>query len=101
MDATLIAYLAGIFDGEGSVGMWSQGARQNRRFEMHVKMAHEPTIDLLVATFGGGKQIRPPEKKGWQPQWSWRISRQPARKAYEQMKPYLRIKTGETKWQSS
>jgi hypothetical protein len=91
MRDTDIAYLAGIIDGEGSIGMSSGGAGI-RRFVIEVKMTDEMTIRLLHAAFGGNVITRTPANPLWKPLWRWRVTGTAARQAYQQLCPYLRIK---------
>jgi len=86
-----LAYLAGIIDGEGSVGNHSAGVGK-RRFVIEVKMTDEPLIDWLVATFGGFKQFRPKQNIKWKDQWRWRVQGKSAESLYAQVLPHLRIK---------
>ena len=88
-----LIYLAGLLDGEGCVGSYSKGVGTvTKRFEIAVKMTHEPTIDWLVVTFGGTKVSRKPQKSHWRPQYRWRMTDYEARASYTKVKPWLRIK---------
>jgi hypothetical protein len=93
-DALLLAYLAGIVDGEGSIGTLSKGPSKPRVFFIEVKMTSEEIIDLLHATIGGHKASRPSTTGRWKNQWRWRVTCRAARAAYVKLKPYLRLKTG-------
>jgi hypothetical protein len=87
-----MAYLAGILDGEGHLGMYSRGqGRKKLRPVMEVKMTDKQVIELLAATFGGSvyKTALVPGRKQ---QWRWRIKDNRALGAHKAMLPYLRIK---------
>jgi len=84
-----LSYLAGLVDGEGSVG-WHSSGKGRKRFVIEIKMTDEALIDWLCNTFGGHKQYRPSKK--WQDQWRWRIQNTSAVDLYEQLKPLLKIK---------
>jgi len=89
------SYLAGLLDGEGCVGHFRNGATKPRmRFSIEIKMAHEPTIDWLVATFGGSKISRPAQNARWKPQWRWRVTDNAAKELYDKISPLLKIKGG-------
>src|SRR5712671_4828910 len=95
----LLAYLAGIFDGEGSVGFYSGGKGRISRtyvFTMEVKMTYKPIIDLFYETFGGSVGFRKKYKSHYKDQWRWRVVGPKARDTFMQLKPYLRLKTIET-----
>lgn len=92
MDYDLV-YLAGLVDGEGSAGYFSE--RKNVKvFTIEVKMTSEEVIDWLVGTFGGNKVARKSTNVNWQNQWRWRIRRQVAEALYKRLEPHLKIKAG-------
>lgn len=52
-DAVMLAYLAGIIDGEGHVAYHSKGLKKKRRrFTIEVSMTYLPIIQLLQANLG-------------------------------------------------
>jgi hypothetical protein len=89
MNTPLIAYLAGIIDGEGSVGTFG---KKKPIFTIEVKMTAEPIIDLLLNTFGGTKVFRPREKAHYKDQWRWRVKGKRAETVYQTLFPFLRLK---------
>ena len=86
-----LSYLAGLVDGEGSVG-WHSAGRGTKRFVIEIKMTSEGVIDWLAQTFGGYKQHRPSNHDGWQDQWRWRIQNGDALRLYDEIQPFLKIK---------
>lgn len=88
----LLAYLAGIIDGEGYVGVHSHGAGKNQRFVMQVNMTDKDIVELLHATLGGHMRYKKPYREGYKPQWLWRVTAKQARCVYTQLEPYLRLK---------
>lgn len=90
---TDLAYLAGLVDGEGSVGYFSE--RKNVKvFTIEIKMTSEAVIDWLVENYGGNKTYRQTTNKKWKDQWRWKLRRKPAKALYADMQPYLKIKHG-------
>lgn len=87
-----LAYLAGIFDGEGSIGFFSRGGKRARQFCLEVKMTDKPIIDLLQSELGGTVVFRPREKAHWKDQWRWKVRDEQAWTAYYKLEPYLRLK---------
>ena len=88
-----LVYLAGLFDGEGTIGYRKRGVdKLHTRLEMEIKMADEPVIDWLVQTFGGTKVKRPRQKLNHKDQWRWRITADNAKSLYESLRPWLKIK---------
>ena len=98
--ASSIAYLAGLFDGEGSV-MYKQyiEKRKNRpnpmkcwRIRLDVAMTDEATIkhiyDTLDIGWWGPRTVRP----GRKPQWRWSTSFRGANKVARMFLPYAKTK---------
>jgi hypothetical protein len=92
-----IAYLAGLFDGEGSV-MYKQylEKRKNRpnpclcwRIRLEVAMTDKKTIeyiyDNLMIGWWGPRKVRP----GRKPQWRWSTSFRGARQVAKLFLPYV------------
>lgn len=90
-DPLVLAYLAGIIDGEGCIGYQSNGGGR-RTFTIEVKMTNQLVIDLLHSTFGGAYQSRPSTNVAWKDQHRWRVKGEKAEEVYRALKPYLRIK---------
>ena len=87
---TTIAYLAGIVDGEGSVGYYSAGKDKRKRLTIKVGMTEESVVSLLHTTFGGSFYKRKPTQH--KDVWVWQVTDNLARQALVQLQPYLRIK---------
>ena len=99
-NASNIAYLAGLFDGEGSV-MYKQyiEKRKNRpnpmkcwRIRLDVAMTDKETIkyiyDTLDIGWWGPRTVRP----GRKPQWRWSTSFRGANKVARMFLPYAKTK---------
>ena len=99
-NASSIAYLAGLFDGEGSV-MYKQyiEKRKNRpnpmkcwRIRLDVAMTDKETIkyiyDTLDIGWWGPRTVRP----GRKPQWRWSTSFRGANKVAKMFLPYAKTK---------
>lgn len=87
-----LSYLAGLIDGEGSVGFHSRGAGKTKRFVIKINMTDESVIDWLRSTFGGYKHLRPRVRPNWKDQWLWQVQNAEAKALYEQVRPLLKIK---------
>jgi hypothetical protein len=91
-DPALLAYLAGLFDGEGCLGSRANG-RKPKTWTLEIAMTDESLVRLYHDTFGVGTVI---EKvlSGWsrKPQWRWRVTGDAAWEVYYALRPYLRLK---------
>lgn len=86
-DLTL-AYLGGIVDGEGYIGVKRTGRRYHARLQ--VGMVERHAIDVLRETFGGSLTI---EQHGrLRPIHRWHVSDRQAEQALRSLLPYLRVK---------
>ena len=87
-----LAYLAGIFDGEGSVYIWTRRNRGYRDYgiRLYVVNTNRTLIDWLQATFGGLVYSRQSAK--WKERHEWLIDRKNADSLMSAMLPYMIIK---------
>ena len=67
-----LIFLAGIFDGEGSFGVWSKGIGRKKEFACTIEMTDQDTLQKFADMFGG--QIFPCKirKPHHIPTWRWR-----------------------------
>jgi DNA-binding transcriptional regulator YiaG len=90
-----IAYLAGLFDGEGMVHIRRAivGVRRNPSYalEIQISNSHRRVMDWVVEHFGGFL-IEMRELSAVRPQWKWVLRCQKARTVLETMLPYLVVK---------
>ena len=99
-EETQIAYIAGLFDGEGSVDYarrWEKKQRHSkaylfRRITCEIGMTDYPVLEWLHETLGYGT-LRPRKSpEGYKPQWRWRCSFRDSYKFAKQMLPHARVK---------
>jgi len=86
-----LAYLAGVFDGEGSFGIWSKGEGKNKRLRVCVEMS-DGDIVLRFLTFfkTGAIYSREPKDAKHKLMYSWRVDKKEiALDILRRMLPYL------------
>jgi len=86
------AWLAGLFDGEGSLSSAMAGRRrQYKSWLLSLPNTHLPTIERCVELTGVGRiQAKPIPKLGKKPQWAWCVTRQrEIASICQQLRPYL------------
>ena len=95
---TTLAYLAGIVDGEGYIGIKKSKAYrcQDRKTpgyhaRIQVRMNVRAAVGLLKDTFGGSFH-RERENIGLTGMWCWSTSDKQAAAALAKLLPYLRVK---------
>ncbi len=106
MKKTELAYMAGIFDGEGCVQIVKRTDRNGQHsLRVSLEMANEYIPSLLKFHFGGSVHKRDLQSRGWQTQWHWVAVSNRAKLFIEAILPYLKLKRNEAelglKFQSS
>jgi hypothetical protein len=91
------AWLAGFFDGEGSI--CSSMAGRNRKHPtwiLAIPNTHLASLDHCVAITGAGKIYKKyAATPKWSAQWTWQVQRQRnIASILEQIRPYLVTKRG-------
>jgi hypothetical protein len=86
----ILAYLAGIIDGEGCISIFF--SRNRHVLQVSCKMTDTQAIDLLHEAFGGGRSKTPKRKGENFDTWSWTVSNKSANDCLDQLFPYLRVK---------
>jgi len=82
-----LAYLAGLFDGEGSFGLWSVGKnRKTPQFTLQVEMRDIDLIGRFQEFFGCGTiAYRPPRQKHHSATHVWRCKGKQGLRCAQQM----------------
>lgn len=88
-----LAYLAGIIDGEGTIGIYLNSVNGNYQLRMAVEMTDFEAIDLFQEIFGGTSYIRKPDTKpNRKAKKIWYAFNSQASEIIIQLLPYLRVK---------
>lgn len=97
--AVLIAYLSGIIDGEGCIGLHRNKGLGQFYIRIGVGMAHKKTIELLQETFGGTSKLEKRSKyPNAQPIYRWTLNRKDEVKNFlDLVSPYIRVKSRQIK----
>lgn len=96
----ILAYLAGLVDGEGYIGIKKSPAyraitgRVNPAYHerIQVRMVDRAGLDLLSKTLGGWLYTEKPHTRNGRPLWCYQASDQRAAEVCRTLLPYLRIK---------
>ena len=86
-----LAYLSGIFDGEGSFGIWSKGVGKTKQLRVNVDMADSDIIMRFLTFFKTGVVYsRVPTDPKHKLIYSWRVNhKETAVNILRRMLPYL------------
>lgn len=90
-----LPYIAGLFDGEGSIFVASRSSSHNTlQLRVSISMVQEEGIVLVSTMFGGGVNCY--EKTGnRRRQWHWSLSGTGAKDFLRILRPWLRVKAEE------
>ena len=86
-----LAYLAGVFDGEGSFGIWSKGEGKSKQLRENVDMSDGDIIMRFLTFFKAGViYARVPQDPKHKLMYSWRVNhKETAVNILRRMLPYL------------
>jgi hypothetical protein len=96
-----IAYVAGLFDGEGMVRIAKERRTNSTSYQVHIMigMTHEPIIRMLHLQFGGSFYVNDHSKRNpnARPQYCWQACSQNACTFLRLIHPFLVVKKDEAK----
>jgi len=89
-----LLFLAGLFDGEGSFGVWGKGDGR-KSFQCSVEMCDEDSVKKF-ADFFGGRVVKPRVRKShWSQTYKWKLSGGRAYECVEMMIEYMSLRRQE------
>jgi hypothetical protein len=96
-EATTLAYLAGLIDGEGYIGIKKTTVRKDcaapsYHARLQIRMVDEPAIAFLAETFGGRYYKDRPEAGKRRALYCYQSSDAAAERILRALLPYLRVK---------
>ena len=84
-----IIFLAGVFDGEGSFGYWSQGRGKKRQLQVKVETTDSDMVARFQEFFGGTFFVIEKRKHHFKHTFRWKIVGERAWKPLKLMIPYM------------
>jgi len=89
-----LLFLAGLFDGEGSFGVWGKG-NGRKSFQCSVEMCDKDSVQKF-ADFFGGNVVKPRVRKShWTQTYKWKLSGGRAYECVEMMIEYMSLRRQE------
>lgn len=85
---TDMAYMAGLVDGEGSIGIMMT-PRSQAITQLTIKMCCEDTIEWVAQTFGGNIEHIASKVEGHSDCWRWRANGARAAEILVAIEPYM------------
>jgi len=84
-----IIWLSGLFDGEGSFGIWSQGMGKKKTFTVTVEMSDRDILQRFQDMFGGPVWKTKKKYERYRQLWRWRLSGARAYECIDMMIEYM------------
>ncbi len=84
-----IIFLAGIFDGEGSFGLWKNNPKRRVYLTIAVESTDVDMVTRFVEVFGGPFFCLKARKEHWKNSFRWKVTGEKAWQILEQMIPYM------------
>lgn len=89
----VLAYLAGIIDGEGCISLHERKDRRSCHGQIQVQMSNPQAVNLLRDLFGGNFGLwQRPNRPEHADQYKWAATGKRAAVVCETLLPYLRVK---------
>jgi hypothetical protein len=104
MDKLILAYLAGVLDSDGTIGVKrstysmrviGDSAQPTYSERIHIRQVERAALEVFAATFGGNIGITDPSAKRGRPLFNWGQTDLKAAVTLMALLPYLRIKRGQ------
>jgi hypothetical protein len=99
MENTTLAYIAGLFDGEGSARTSTPKASNGKRYpklEVRIAQADRDVLDWIKSEFGFGSVYSKADKRaaanGWKECYDYVVAHRMARKFLTAIEPFLVVK---------
>jgi hypothetical protein len=87
------AYIAGLFDGEGTVGLNRQSVLNSLRPTVAIMITAPGVTEAFQQKYGGYVYMRNPVKEGWAPTYQWILHSAPSMiPFFQDIWPYIVIK---------
>ena len=84
-----LPYLAGVFDGEGSMGVWSKGKDKSPAFRLQVEMGDGDVVLKCLTYFKKGSLTARQRDDKYKIMYHWRVNGEEAKDVAREMLPYL------------
>jgi len=90
-----LIFLAGVFEGEGSFGLWGKQTKNNMYLTINVNMIDRDIIERFLNFFKTGSIYTPKLVVNRKQQYAWKVTGKKAMEIMLQMAPYFGIRRKE------
>lgn len=92
MSPTIDAYAAGLFDGEGSIGLGQTGLAWSIACHTGMTVKAKTVLDAMAVEYGGRVRLHRPATEKWAEAWTWSLHGLEAEAFLRRILPWLRLK---------
>jgi hypothetical protein len=93
IDRETLAYVAGLFDGEGNIAFQKNG--KSSYIRVTIVNTDRAIVEYVQGLFGGTVTALKRSNPKWKPSWHWILTWSRAIYFLEGIRPWIRIKTGQ------
>lgn len=90
-----LCYFAGLFDGEGCIGLAKMKKENSYSFSLSMGMTSPKAINDFYNAFGGRVKLREYPHPNWRPLYHWYVYGKRAELILRTLAPFLRVKREE------
>jgi hypothetical protein len=90
-----LIFLAGVFEGEGSFGLWGKQIKNNKYLSLKINMTDKDILERFLDFFKVGAIYADKLQINRKPMWRWQITGIKAMEVLLQMAPYFGIRRKE------
>ena len=90
-----LIFLAGVFEGEGSFGLWGKQVKNNKYLTIKINMTDIDIIERFLNFFQVGAIYADKPKINRKKMWRWQLTGKKAMEVLLQMAPYFGIRRKE------
>ncbi len=90
-----LIFLAGVFEGEGSFGLWGKQIKNNKYLSLKINMTDKDILERFLDFFKVGAIYADKLQINRKPMWRWQITGTKAMEVLLQMAPYFGIRRKE------
>jgi len=84
-----LLFLSGVFDGEGSFGLWGAGYKRKKRFQLKIETTDQDMVFRFKDFFKFGSLHTRAPRNGLKPTYTWAIKDHKAWRVLNLMIPYM------------
>lgn len=91
MSTISLEYMAGLFDGEGTVTLLKCDPSPYRQVVVSIQMCDKSLVEEIKNSYGGATTYRKARKANYSDAWTWKLTHRKAMDFLASILPYVRL----------